>query len=591
MPEPDVHDRLNTTLPQRNPDLAPDESPATDRVRAEELLHLWPKVFEASREGIVITDRHERILSVNPAVTEITGYTPDEVVGRTPRLFSSGRHDHEFYRVMWAVLATDGYWEGEIWDRRKNGEIYPKWLAISAVYNQQNQVTHYIASFTDISERKANEERIRHIAYHDPLTGLPNRLLLRDRFEQELAHARRIDSRVELLFLDLDHFKNINDTLGHAVGDKLLCAASARLKSCLRETDIISRQGGDEFVIVLSGRGVDDNIRLIARKLLDRLNEPFEIDGHTLSMSSSIGISIFPDDGDDFETLLQKADTALYQAKGGGRGTYRYFDQHMNTAAQKRMTLENCLRGALARAELHLHYQPQVDLASGDIVGMEALLRWHSPKLGAVAPADFMPALADNGMIVAIGEWVLHEACRQARAWHGAGWPGLKVAVNLSAVQFRHGNLAAALARALAATAVDADCIELELTEAILTHDAAGALATVQHLKECGVQLSIDDFGTGRSSLADLKRFAVDRIKIDRSFVRGLPDNGADAAIVRAMIQMAHSLALGVAAEGVETEAQASFLRQAGCDLAQGYLFGRPQADLLATARLRGRGD
>jgi diguanylate cyclase (GGDEF)-like protein/PAS domain S-box-containing protein len=320
---------LRITLLQRSLDLS-------ERLRAETQPRLWSKVFEVSREGIVITDREQRILSVNSAVTKITGYAAEEIIGQTPRLFASGKHDRNFYRAIWEAIAREGYWEGEIWDRRKNGEIYPKWLTIGAVRNSAHEVTHYIASFTDITQRKAHEERIQHLAYHDPLTGLPNRRLLCDRFAQEMTHARHTDSRIELLFLDLDHFKKINDTLGHPVGDKLLCAATARLKSCLRETDIISRQGGDEFVIVLSGRGLADNIPLIARKLLDRLNEPFEIDGHLLNASSSIGISIFPDDGDDFATLLQKADTALYQAKKDGRGTYRCFDPQMNAAALER---------------------------------------------------------------------------------------------------------------------------------------------------------------------------------------------------------------------------------------------------------------
>jgi len=299
------------------------------RARAAEQERLWSKVFETSREGIVITDARERILCVNAAVTKITGYAAEDLIDRTPRLFSSGRHDADFFRAMWAAIAAEGYWEGEIWDRRKNGEVYPEWLAISAVHNRENAVTHYIATFADISQRKAHEERIRHLAYHDPLTGLPNRLLLRERFEQELALARRIDFRLALLFLDLDHFKGINDALGHPVGDSLLRAASARLKNCLRESDTISRLGGDEFVIVLSGRGADDNIAPIAGKLLERLDEPFEIDGHLLSVSSSIGISVFPDDGEDFDTLLKRADAALYHAKAGGRATYRYFAVHM----------------------------------------------------------------------------------------------------------------------------------------------------------------------------------------------------------------------------------------------------------------------
>ncbi len=555
---------------------------ATERARSEEQLRLWPKVFDASREGIVITDGGERILFANRAVTEITGYATEEIIGRTPRMFSSGRHDEEFYRQMWAAIETDGHWEGEIWDRRKDGAIHPKWLAISSVRSPDGPVTHFIASFADITERKASEEHIRYLAYHDPLTDLPNQRLLRDRFEHEIAHARRAGSSVALLFLDLDRFKNINDSLGHPIGNRLLKAVAERLKTCLRQTDIISRQGGDEFVIVLSDRYSVDNLTLILNKLLERLNEPFEIGGDILNASASIGISVFPVDGDDFDTLLQKADTAMYQAKAGGRSTYCYFDAHMNASAQERLKLETSLRGALQRGELALHYQPQVILRNGRIVGVEALLRWNNPELGgAVGPNRFIPVAEDSGLIVPIGEWALREACRQAKAWHAAGWPELTMAVNLSAVQFRRGDLFAALSQTLAETGISAGCIELELTESIMIQDADDTLAKVHTLKELGVQLSIDDFGTGYSSLSYLKRFAVDRLKIDQSFVRGLPENRDDSAIVRAVIQMAKSLRIEVIAEGVETEEQARFLLQAGCDKAQGYLFGRPHPNPL----------
>jgi PAS domain S-box-containing protein len=389
---------------------------ARERSLAEEQLRLWRTAFEASREGIVITDGQERILSANSAVAEITGYAEHEILGKTPRLFSSGRHDKEYFRAMWAKLDADGRWQGEIWDRRKNGDVYPKWLAISAVRDRRGAVTHYVASFSDITERKRNEERTRHIADRHALTG----------------HGRI------------------------AVG--------------------------------------------------------------------------------------------------------------------------NCLRGALERGELSIHYQPQVNLKSGGIVGVEALLRWTSPELGEVAPARFIPVAEDSGMILEIGAWVLREACRAARAWHEGGWQGLTVAVNLSAVQFRRGDLAGTLAHALDESGVVPGCIELELTESTLVEEAEATLATLRRLKECGVRLSIDDFGTGYSSLAYLKRFAVDRLKIDRSFVAGLPEDSDDAAIVTAVIQMAHSLKLAIVAEGVETEAQAAFLRRAGCEQAQGYLYGRPEA-------------
>ncbi|MEO7578964.1 MAG: EAL domain-containing protein [Massilia sp.] len=558
----------------------------TQRLHSEEQLRLWPKVFNASRDGILITDHAQRVLSINRAVSDITGYAEADILGRTPRRFLSKKHAPDYFRALWSAIGGDGHWQGEIVFRRKNGDILPIWLSISVVRNPSHQVTHYIASFADITERKASQEQIRFLAYHDVLTGLPNRLRLREHFEHEIAHALRAKSKLALMFLDLDHFKLINDSLGHLVGDKLLQATSLRLKNHLRDTDIISRQGGDEFVILLPDRNNTDNLAPRIQGLMFELGRPFDIDGYILNVSTSIGVSIFPDDGHDFNVLLKNADTAMFKAKEEGRGTFRYFDELMNVSNLDRITIEAQLRDAIAREELSLHYQPQVSLSDGRIVGAEALLRWNSPVLGQVAPCRFIPIAEASGQIAAIGDWVLGEACRQAGAWQRAGHDSLIVAVNISAVQFKRGNLVESVTRALAQSGLDPACLELELTESLLIQDAESILVAVQRLKGLGVRLSIDDFGTGYSSLSYLKRFAVGMLKIDQSFVRGLPSPD-DAAIVRAIITMAHSLGMSVIAEGVETEEQADFLREEGCDMAQGYLFGRPvpPAELIVTSQ------
>ncbi|HZX29761.1 MAG TPA: EAL domain-containing protein [Rhodocyclaceae bacterium] len=544
--------------------------------RQAELLR-W--ALEASGEGVIITDSSLAIIFANPAVTDITGYTNGEIIGQTPRLFASGRHDREFYRNIRKQLSEHGAWQGEIWDRRKNGEVYPKWLAIRTIRDPVGDVGYYIGTFSDISERKATELRMHFLAYYDPLTGLPNRLLLRDRFQQASAAALRNGSTVALLSLDLDRFKDINDSLGHPLGDKLLQAVARRLQRCLQDTDTVSRSGGDEFTIILAdGRGAED-AALVLDKLRQRLGEEFQVEGHGLHVTFGMGIGFFPEDGADFDALMQKTDLAMYRAKEAGPNSYRYFTDDMNAAAVEKITLENGLRKALERQELILHYQPQVDIASGRIIGLEALIRWQHGQLGFMGPGRFIPVAEETGLIVPIGEWVIREACRQVQAWRRAGRGEVSVAVNLSALQFARSNLIEVVASALAESGLPPACLELELTESILIQDQDNVLATVDRLKELGVQLSIDDFGTGYSSLSYLKRFKVDRLKIDQSFTRGLPASEDDAAIVRTIIQMCASLKLGVIAEGVETPEQARFLQEAGCSMAQGYFFGKPAAD------------
>jgi diguanylate cyclase (GGDEF)-like protein/PAS domain S-box-containing protein len=542
----------------------------------QEALSLSAQVFESSGEAIMITDPIGVILSVNRAFTEMTGWAAEEAVGQSPRILKSDRHDAEFYAAMWHEITTYGHWQGEIWDRRKNGEIYPKWASISAVRAQGGEISHYVAIFSDITRRKAAEEKIEFLAHHDPLTRLPNRILLRDRFEQGLLHAARAGSKVAVIYLDLDRFKAINDTLGHPVGDRLLVSVAERLRTCVRESDTISRQGGDEFVVVLMDVGDAQVAGQVAGKIIESLATPFDLDGHVLATSGSIGISLYPDDGDDFDNRLKQADTALYHAKDGGRNTYRFFDEAMNRGAVERLQIEQDMRLALDRHEFSLHYQPYVDLDSGQIVGAEALLRWAHPRLGMIPPAHFIPIAEESGLIVPIGTWVLNEACRQNKTWQEAGFPPITVAVNLSAIQFRRDNLAETVSQALAASGLESRYLELELTESILIHDGERALDVVRQLKAKGLRLSIDDFGTGYSSLSYLKRFAVDKLKIDQSFVRELASDEDATAIVRAVIQLGRSLKLTVIAEGVETENQFAFLRQEVCHQAQGYYISRP---------------
>jgi diguanylate cyclase (GGDEF)-like protein/PAS domain S-box-containing protein len=548
------------------------------RQRADSAQRLAASVFSASAEGICITDAARRIVSVNPALQAITGYAADEIIGQTPRVFSSGRHDADFYREMWARINERGVWRGEIWNRRKSGEIYPEWLTVTAVKDAAGAVINYIGSFFDISDRKRAEEDIRFLAHHDPLTKLPNRTLLDDRIRQAIAKSRRNRDHTAVLFLDLDRFKLVNDTLGHDVGDRLLERVAERLRSVLRETETVARLGGDEFIIVVPELADIDRVGLIAQKVIDVVSQPQEVDGRQLHVTPSIGISVYPDDGDDAQTLLRSADTAMYHAKECGRNNYQFFTAAMNKAVHERVAIEEDLRGALGRGELLLHYQPQVDSRSGEIHGMEALVRWQHPERGLVAPDRFIPIAEETGLIVGIGEWVLREACRQAKRWHDAGHTSLRIGVNLSARQFQQSDLQQQIARALSDSGLDPAALELELTESMLMADPQAATELLQRLAELGIQLAIDDFGTGYSSLAYLKRFPVARLKIDRSFVRDISTDPNDAAIVRAVVAMADSLRMAVIAEGVETAEQLRFLERHGCYEVQGYFFSRPAA-------------
>ena len=555
-------------------------SDVTERRRTEEQLKLAFEAIKHSGEGILVTDADHRILSANPAFEAMTGYRTDEIIGAEPSVLSLGETgpEQEVAVAMREALATTGYWQGEVWNRRRSGEGYPGWLGVSVVQDADNRPKNYIYIFSDITERKEAQKRIEYLAHHDALTGLPNRLLLCDRVAQAQAQAHRMQSRVALMFLDLDRFKTINDSLGHPVGDALLKEVVERLKGCVRESDTISRQGGDEFIILLNDVRDGEAIARVADKIHQRMAEPIVLGAHTLNTSFSIGIAIYPEDGSDFDTLLQKADTAMYHAKEAGRNSHRFFTEQMNQRVVEHLSLETNLRRALDNREFVLHYQPQMDLGEGRIIGVEALIRWNSPEHGLVSPARFIPVAEDSGLIVPIGAWVLNEACRQARAWQDAGLPPMVVAVNLSAVQFKRPELVNTVINALVLSDLDSQWLELELTESILIQDAEATLDTVKRLKSLGIKLSVDDFGTGYSSLTYLKRFAVDKLKIDQSFVRDLVTDPDDAAIVRAIIQMAHSLKLKTIAEGVETEELANLLRIFHCDEIQGYWLARPMS-------------
>ena len=560
----------------------------TARKRAEADLVLAAKVFEQSSEAFLITDGHKRIIKVNPAFTEITGYTADEVIGKTPRVLASGRHGPGFYQRMWRELQRSGEWQGEVWNRRRNGEVFPEWLSITRVQDEHGQTTHYIPIFTDTTLRKAQEAKIRNLAYYDSLTGLANRSLLKDRVQHDISQAKRHQSKLSLLFIDLDHFKNINDSLGHQVGDGVLIEVARRLQSLVREQDTIARLGGDEFVAVLPDTDADGAAHM-ARKLLDLVARPYQIKQQELTVTPSIGIALFPDDGSDFETLYRCADTAMYRAKQEGRNGFSFFTHEMQANSIRRLQLENALRRALERDQLTLHYQPQVSLQDGSVIGVEALLRWNHPEWGLVSPAEFIPVAESSGQILAIGEWVLRNAATQVRRWMDEGLPPMILAVNLSAVQFRHPQLPELVVQIVKDTGLPAHCLELELTESAAMHDPERAIETMNALHGQGILMSVDDFGTGYSSLNYLKRFQVYKLKIDQSFVQDVTNDPEDASIVAAIVHMAHSLGLKVIAEGVETQDQLDFLRHQGCDEMQGYYLARPLPPNGLEAWLRGR--
>ncbi len=556
---------------------------------AEAELTRYATVFTSSSEGMLITDAAGTIIAANPAFSRITGYTLDEVIGHSPGLLNSGRQDAGFYRRMWSAINSRGQWQGEIWNRRRNGSIYPEWLSISAVHGEDGKVLNYIGIFSDITERKEAEARILHLAHHDPLTNLPNRALLQDRLQQVLLQARRHKRGVAVLLLDLDRFKTINDILGHESGDGLLLQITERCRSTIRDTDTLARLSGDEFVIVLQEVDGAHDAALIARKILDEVALPCQLGEHRITVTASIGIALYDQDGGTPSALLRNADAAMHRAKEAGRNGFEFFSAEMNTSSLGQLLLENQLRGAADRGELLLHYQPKECAISGRLLGLEALLRWQHPELGLVAPGRFIPLAEEIGLIGTIGEWVLGEACRQQRAWLDAGLDIVPVAVNLSAQQLAQQNIVSQILNAINDAGLAPEVIELELTETMLMRDIDRNIHTLIRLRDMGVRLSIDDFGTGYSSLNYLRQFPVNALKIDRSFVSDISAEGNEGKIASAIIGMAHSLGLEAIAEGVETEAQRSFLVAQGCHQLQGYLIGRPVPAGELAPRLRPR--
>jgi diguanylate cyclase (GGDEF)-like protein/PAS domain S-box-containing protein len=566
----------------------------TEKRQAEEQLRLAGEVFQSSGEAIVITDGEMRVLSVNPAFTSITGYSAEEAIGQTPYSLSPGVRSQERDQEIWQRVWHHGFWQGEVWDRRRNGDIYPKWLTVSVVRDAVGRPVNYIEIFSDVSERREREEKVKHLAHHDFLTDLPNRVLLNDRITQAITHAERNRSQVAVLFLDLDRFKTVNDSLGHSVGDKLLQEVARRLRLCMRASDTVSRQGGDEFVIVMPDVSDAADIARGAQKLLDAVTSAYSIDGHELVTTPSIGISVYPSDGHDVETLLRNADAAMYHAKESGRNNYQFFTQDMNTRALERLSLERSLRRAVERGELRLHYQPQYEVTSGRVVGVEALVRWQHPDFGLLPPGRFIGFAEDTKFICELGDWVLREACRQARSWQMLGLPPVRVAVNISAVQFADPGFPMSVFDALRATGLEARYLELEVTESVIMDNVERTAGLLEQLKTLGLNLAIDDFGTGYSSLLYLSRFPIDLLKIDQSFVRDISTDKDDAAITSAIIALTHNLGLRTIAEGVETAEQLAFLEGHGCDEVQGFLFSRPLTpeectDLLAQQMLTHR--
>ena len=534
-------------------------------------------VFENTIEGILITDLELKIIAVNPAFTEITGYTEEEAVGNTPRMLKSTYHDKDYYREIWTTLNETGSWQGEIWNRRKNGEAYPEWLTISAVKDDDGNPVNYIGVFSDISQLKQSQEELEFMAHHDPLTALPNRLLFSARLGHSVERARRNGNIVAVLFLDLDRFKHINDSLGHTIGDQLLMAVAQRFKEQIREEDTVARLGGDEFVILIEDLKESDNAAVLAEKISKALETPFIVQEYELFVGVSIGISLFPQDGVTVEELLRNADSAMYRAKDVGRNTYQFYKQEMTEHAFEHLLLDGQLRKAIDQNQLFLHYQPQIDLKSGSIIGVEALVRWQHPEQGLISPAQFIPLAEETNLIIPLGEWVLKNACAQARLWLEKGIEFGRVSINIAGPQILRSDLLNVVRQVLDETGLPAERLELEITETFIMgqkeKDVIGLLSSFQEL---GVSLAIDDFGTGYSSLAYLKQLPINKLKIDRGFIKDLPEDKNDVAITRAVIALAHSMSFIVTAEGVESEEQREFLINEGCEQMQGFLYSKP---------------
>ncbi len=549
----------------------------TERKRTEEEMRLASLVFQNSSEGMTVTDADGTIISINPAFSQLTGYTPAEAIGKNPRILKSGRHDLGFYQAMWHELSTSGHWEGEIWNRRKNGGVYAERLTINTIYNEDGSAHRRVAQFSDITQKKASEQLIWQQANFDPLTGLPNRSMFHDRLDQEMKKARRNSSPLALLFLDLDEFKAVNDTLGHDMGDILLKEASQRLRDCVRESDTVARLGGDEFTVILTDLSEQYSVEHVAKVILLKLVEPFSLDGKLVHISVSIGITLYPEDATTLDELLKNADQAMYAAKDQGRNCYHYFTPAMQEAVQKRMRITNDLRVALADNQFQLYYQPIVDMATGVVRKAEALIRWQHPEYGLISPAAFIPIAEESGMIVEIGDWVFRTTVRQVANWRASYCADFQVSINKSPVQFSVRDASNDFwLDYLQDLELPGECIVVEITEGLLLDASTTTKGKLLAFRDAGIQVAIDDFGTGYSSLTYLQKLDIDYLKIDQAFVCDLKFGSKNMTLCTAIIVMAHELGLKVIAEGIESQEQHDLLAAAGCNYGQGYYYSRP---------------
>jgi len=549
----------------------------TEQRRSQRRLKLMARALDSSAEGMVLLDAERNVVSVNRAFTTITGYIEEQVQGRTLEFLRSGRHHENFYQRIWTSLSGRDHWQGEVWCRRGNGEVFPALASVSVVRSGDDRASdHYVVVINDISSYRQIEEKLDFLSHYDPLTELPNRALFQERLSEALRRAKGGDRNVALLMLDLDSFKQVNESLGHAVGDQVLRGVASRLAGHITRDSMVAHVGGDEFMVMLENVSGLDEVSRAASKILELFHTPVKANGTTIYTGASIGISCFPQDGGDADTLLKQADAALYQAKHRGRNLYQFASSEMNARALELLTLAGALREALEGEQFTVHYQPIVSLADGTIVAMEALLRWDHPDLGRIAPDRFIPVAEQNGQIAAIGEWVLRTACRQAAAWRERGLPPLRLAVNVSLRQLHQPGFTEMVADILNESGFPAEQLKIEITESVMMHDTEHTASVLERLAGMGVKIAVDDFGVGYSSLSYLKTLPVDFVKIDRSFIDGLPDDGNDATITRAIIAMSESLGIRQVAEGIETEEQRAFLVRAGCDEGQGRLFSRP---------------
>ncbi|MGK7944394.1 MAG: EAL domain-containing protein [Microcystaceae cyanobacterium] len=548
----------------------------TQQVQTDAKMRQAAAVFKNTTEGVMITDLKGMILEVNQAFCAITGYSREEVIGNNPRLLNSGRYDQDFYAGMWQSLISEGHWQGEIWNRRKNGSSYPELLSISAVTDDDGNPTGYVGVFSDITKAKESEARLYHLAHHHPLTQLPNRVLLDSRLAQSLERSRHNQTTLAVIFVDLDRFKHINDSMGHSTGDQILQEFAHRLKPIFRSNDTIAHLGGDEFVLVLEETHSTQTIVVVIDRILEVLQQPFKLAEREIYVTASLGISVFPDDGTSASSLLQNADAAMYKAKAAGGNTYCFYTQEMTAEALKYVVMENALRTAISEDQFHLVFQPQIDLASRQWVGMEVLLRWNYPELGKISPAVFIPIAEQSSMICEIGIWVLRQACIQGKQWLDRGVNFGRISVNIAGAQIQSGDLVSIVSQILEETGFSPQALELEVTEGFIMQQPESQIEQLQTIRDMGIQLAIDDFGTGYSSLSYLKQLPIDKLKIDQSFVKDIPHDQDDMAIAEAIIALGKALNLEIIAEGVETMDQATYLQEKGCKQAQGYLFSKP---------------